>query len=242
MNPRRVKNGIAVIIPGGGSGVRMGSVLPKQFLALQRRPIIMRTIGCFSQRKDVVEIIVAVPALHVARMQKMLARYGLGRRVRIVVGGSDRQASVQRAFEALKSHASVVLIHDAVRPLVPQDVITCVAATARRWGAAVAAAKPRDTVLQEGKAGVITHVPDRTRLWNAQTPQGFQRPLFGRAIRRAAENGFRGTDDASLVLNFGHRVRVVESPSSNLKITSPEDLLLASSLLNRENRQKRVRL
>ncbi len=223
---------VGVIIPAGGAGRRMGGPVPKQFLRLRGRPVLLHTLRAFNAHPDVDEIVVAGPAAYLPRIRRMVARARLDKVRSVVEGGSDRQASVAHALSALQAACTVVLVHDAVRPLADPRLITAVIRAARRWGAAVAAAPVRDTMQWEGRKGFFTRTVDRTRLWAVQTPQGFRRPLLEEAHHRARRSGFVGTDEASLVLRIGRRVRIVPSSTRNLKITTPDDLLLARLLVD----------
>ncbi len=236
---QRLKH-IAVILPAGGRGARMGSAHPKQFLPLRRVPIIIRTIKVFAALPMVQEIVVPAPEEYRQRLESLLRRYRLHTLVRVVVGGNDRQASVASGLKALRSGAKVVLIHDAVRPLVDPDLIERVARQADRFGGAAAAIRARDTILWEGSRGRFTRSLDRARLWTVQTPQGFKRDLLQKAHQRAERAGFRGTDEASLLLRIGRPVKIVESSPQNIKITFPEDLRIAGLFLVSRKPRKRL--
>ncbi len=222
---------VGVIIPAGGTGRRMGAPLPKQFLPLRGRPILLHTLRTFDAHPEVDEIVIAGPAAHVPRIRRMIAGARLKKVRSVVVGGRHRQASVAHALAALESSSAIVLVHDAVRPLTDPALITAVIKAANTWGAAVAAAPVRDTVQWEGKKGFFTRTLDRNRLWAVQTPQGFRRTILEEAHRRAQESAFVGTDEASLVIRSGRRVRIVEASTRNFKITTPDDLILAARLL-----------
>jgi 2-C-methyl-D-erythritol 4-phosphate cytidylyltransferase len=229
---------VGVIIPAGGSGTRMGGPLLKQFLPLRGSPILLRTLRAFDGHPDIDEIVVAGPAGFLARIRGMVARGGFVRVTGVVEGGGNRQASVENALRALSPGITIVLVHDAVRPLVEPRVISQVIESAARWGAAAAAAPALDTVHWEGAPGFFTRTLARRRIWNVQTPQGFRRAILEEAHRRARRSGLTATDDASLILRLGRRVRIVESSPRNLKITSPDDLRTASALIGRQEARK----
>jgi len=218
---------IAVIIPAGGVGTRMGGKLPKQFLRLKNKSILLRSVQAFERIPAVRQIIVAVPAEHVARTHRLL-RNGRCRKVTAVVeGGRERQESVRRALDWIVGEPRLVLIHDAVRPLVPPRTIRDVIAAAERWGAAVVGVRVKDTIKTEGKAGFYATTLPRHLLWAVQTPQGFHTHLIVKAHRLAHRAGFCGTDDASLVERLRIPVRIVEGNWRNLKITTKDDLRIA---------------
>ena len=218
---------IAVIIPAGGSGTRMGGRTPKQFLRIGGSAILVRSVKAFDRIPDVKQIIVAVPVKYRKRTERILRDAGCRKVTAVVTGGRERQDSVRRALAGVAGAPTLILIHDAVRPLVSRTVILAVIDAAQRWGAAVAGIRVRDTVKCEGKRGFFTSTLPRRLLWAVQTPQGFRRELIERAHRAAHRAGYLGTDDASLVERLGTPVRIVEGSSRNIKITTRDDLAVA---------------
>jgi 2-C-methyl-D-erythritol 4-phosphate cytidylyltransferase len=164
---------------------------------------------------------------------EMQARFGVSA---IVPGGAVRQASVLAAIEATDPSAEIVLIHDAVRPLVQVELVEKVAARAAECGAAIAAVPAVATVKEVDAQGIIKNTPPRDRLWIAQTPQGFRRELALQAHRKAQEDGFVGTDDALLVERMGLPVAVVEDRPDNIKITTAQDLAVAEAILRQQRK------
>ena len=155
----------------------------------------------------------------------------------IVEGGANRQESVMKALEATDPEAPLVLIHDAVRPLLRVEVVEAVARRAAESGAAIAAVPALATIKEVDGRGLIRSTPPRDRLWMAQTPQGFRRELALEAHRGARSEGFVGTDDAILAERLGHPVSVVRDRPDNIKITNPEDLAVAEAILAWQRRQ-----
>jgi 2-C-methyl-D-erythritol 4-phosphate cytidylyltransferase len=221
-----------VVIPAGGSGVRFGSGTPKQYLKLKGTPVVLHTLRMFQEHPLIRAIVLVVRGEDEPRATSLIKRQHLTKVQAVVNGGEDRQASVLNGINALSPEIDVVLVHDAVRPLVEGRIIDEVIKTASAHGAAVAAGKVRDTILKEHTPFVLESTIPRDPLWAAQTPQGFSRELIVRAHRQATADGFHGTDEASLVLRLGIPVHVVESPNTNIKITTPSDLLLASAILS----------
>jgi len=220
----------AVVVPAAGTGERMGG-RRKVFLKLCRKPILYHTIERLSQAAGCAELI---PVLHpedradrtiTARLRK---RFGIKK---VAVGGATRQESVLAGLEAVSPHLNLVLIHDAVRPLVDSEVVRQVAEAARRFGAAIAAVPASETVKQVEPPGRILGTPPRAGLWLARTPQGFRKDLILRAHYAARDGGFCATDDAQLVERLGCEVRVVQDSYDNLKITTAEDLAIAEAIL-----------
>lgn len=221
----------AVIIPAAGFGTRMSLERPKQFVLLAGLPVLVRALRPFYQEKCFSRLVVAAPADRLAETRALLDQHGFGDgRVLVVAGGRRRQDSVKAALEALDREVEVVLVHDGARPLVSREVIRrCLAAVARD-GAAIVAVPVKDT-LKRGDAHVEATI-DRHLLWQAQTPQGARRELLERAYR---ENGDREvTDESSLLERAAIPVTLVPGSEVNLKITRPEDLLVAEKLLSPE--------
>lgn len=218
---------IAVIIPAGGVGKRMGGSLPKQFLRIDGEPILLRSVRAFEGIAAVSQIIVAVPAAHVRRTHTLLRDGGCRKVTAVVEGGRERQDSVRIALEWMTGKPTVVLVHDAVRPLVSRSAILQVVNAAERWGAAVVGVRMKDTIKTEGRKGFFAATLPRKFLWAVQTPQGFQTHLIVKAHRLAHKAGFMGTDDASLVERLRIPVRIVEGSPRNIKITTKDDLRIA---------------
>ena len=212
-----------VLIPAGGSGTRLGSRTPKQFMALGGGPILAATVAHFARHRGVEAIVVAAPAAHVERARRALR--GLGRRgaVTVVPGGQTRQESVWLALQAAPEGTDLVVVHDAVRPFITSGLIDAVVVAARRAGAAICALPVSDTVKRV-RGDEVEATVDRAGLWTVQTPQAFRAALLREAHEKAQRDGVVGTDDAALVERLGHPVKVVPGLAQNLKITTPEDL------------------
>lgn len=192
-------------------------------------------------------VVVVAPDRVEACQREVIAPARLGKVLSVVAGGARRQASVAAGLAALPAWADLVLVHDGVRPLVPVTVVEAVARAAAEQGAALAAVRPKDTVklddgsLQGGPALRVQATLDRSRLWLAQTPQGFRVALLREAHARAAAAGIEATDDAHLVEQLGYPVVLVPGSDRNLKVTTREDLVLAEALLEEEAAAERAR-
>jgi 2-C-methyl-D-erythritol 4-phosphate cytidylyltransferase len=213
---------IAVLVPAGGLGTRLGRRTPKQFLRLGAGTILAHTLRPFLRHPAVSAIIVAAPGEHLARTRRLVGRLG-SRRVEVVAGGATRQESVGNALRAAPADAGVILVHDAVRPFVDRRLIDAVAAAAAAHGAAICALPIAETVKRV-RGGVVESTLDRSELWAVQTPQGFRGTLLREAHDKARRDGIVGTDDAMLVERLGHRVHVVPGLADNVKITTAQDL------------------
>ena len=236
---------MAAIVLAAGSGSRFGPSpddVPKQFLDLGGDPVVVRSVRAILACEAIQTVVCAVPPAWKKHAEAMIEAAALGPRVRLLEGGPTRQESARLSLEALRHPAppdphptppDLVLLHDAVRPLVPPEVIQSSLDAAREHGAAVVAAPTVDTIAATN-AGFLGTVFDRSALVNIQTPQAFRYGLIREAHRRAADEGITGaSDDAALVLRLGHRVAVVPGPPTNIKITSPADLELARLLVAR---------
>ena len=235
---------ISVILPAAGLGTRMSPAqgpagsAPKQFLSLGGIPILVHTLRAFLVLPEVARIVVAVRATETARVQSLLEQYQLDpRRITVVEGGDTRQESVSRALAALPEQPDeIILVHDAVRPLISSDLIERTIEAVNRHGAAIAGLPATDTIKQVERTSYgarITATIPRECIVQAQTPQGFRGALLRRAFAEAEADGFFGTDEASVVERAGHEVAVVVGSLANVKITQPADLALAEFFLAR---------
>jgi len=220
---------IAVVIPAGGAGRRMGG-MAKPLLELSGRPLLQRCMEPFSGRRDVHSMVVALPADRAAGPPTWLRSDD---RVAIVVGGAERGDSVRNALAAVPAEADIVLVHDAARPLVTGAVIERCVVAAAGGRSAIAAVPVIDTIKEVDEGGRVTGTPDRRTLWAAQTPQAFPAAALREAHARAAGEGISATDDAALVARYGGQVVVVQGPPDNLKVTTPTDIAVAEALLAR---------
>jgi len=212
------------VIVAGGSGRRVGGPVRKQYLEIDGVPVLLRAVRPFLDHPRIHQTVVVLPADDVEAPPPWLA--GLG--VRIVAGGAERGDSVRNGLAALPDDVGLVLVHDGARPFVSRGVIDRVLKAAPLG--AIAAVPVTDTIKQVDEDGTIAGTPDRARLWQAQTPQGFPRAGLLRAYERAREDGVAATDDAALYERYVGPVRVVMGSYRNLKVTRPADLPVAEAL------------
>jgi len=224
---------VGVLIAAAGLGERAGPGGPKQFRLVAGVPLLLRSIRPFASHPAVTDIVVALAREHALRPPDWLA--GLtGDRLRVVEGGAVRSGSVRAALNALDRRCTIVLVHDAARPLVSRTTIDAVIAVAREGVGAVPAVALRDTVKRADGAELrVTETVDRGNLWRAQTPQGFPRAMLEEGFRRAGANLARFTDESALVEATGAIVRLVPDDETNLKVTTAADFRLAEALLDR---------
>ena len=219
------------IIAAAGTGTRMASDRPKQFLQLAGIPIIFHTLKPFEQCDSIQEVIVVLPAEESAAFLALAGKQGLRKLSRVVPGGTTRADSVKRGLLAIRSAtAGIVAVHDGVRPFVTVEEIDSVVAAAESDGAAILVAPATDTIKQVSGDSVVATL-ERRELRRALTPQCFRYDLLRKAFDQADVNDPTLTDESALVEKIGARVRIVEGSSRNIKITTPQDLLIAEALL-----------
>ncbi len=228
------------IIPAAGSGSRLGGQIPKQFLELAGAPILAHTISRFVDCDDIGAIAVSLPA---DKLDEFRARNRGARVIKpifYVPGGAERSDSILNALEAVAElQPEIVAVHDAVRPFVTPAQISAVIAKAKEVGAAILALPATDTI-KEVENGLIQRTIDRRRIWRAQTPQAFRYELLMQANKEARAANLPSaltTDDSLLVERLGVPVAVVEGSPNNIKITTPEDLLIAEKLFEQLNKE-----
>lgn len=222
------------VIAAGGIGSRFAadaSGAPKQFAVLSGKTILARTVELFEKNAYVDEIYIVIHPEFIDTCREITERNRYGKVCAIIPGGSDRQKSVFAGLSQIKNRGSLVVIHDAARPLTPQRVLNGCIYAACRYGAAVAAVPAKDAI-KTASDSFITGTPDRNLLYHAQTPQAFRFGLIYDAHSRAEADGFTARDDAELLERLGIPVRIVEGSFENIKITTPEDLRLAEYILN----------
>ena len=228
---------VFVILPAAGIGTRMASAgAPKQFLSLNGSPILLHSLRAFLAVPEVSTIYVAVRESEKPRIADLIAEYDLGARVTVVTGGDARQASVANALAALPStsDSDIVLVHDAVRPLIDPATITRTIQAIEKHGAAIVGTPAIDTIKQVERTSdgaLITSTIPRELIVHAQTPQGAKVPLMRRAFAEATADEFIGTDESSLLERAGIPVFVVPGSARNFKVTQPGDLEIAEFYL-----------
>jgi len=226
---------VFAILPAAGLGTRMAGPQPKQFLSLDGVPILIHSLRAFAAVQRVTAIYVAVRKTELERVEAEVAEYGFADRVHVVEGGDNRQESVVNALAAVPAEADdVVLVHDAVRPLIDTATIDRTIDAVAEYGAAIVGLPAVDTIKQVERTAhgaLITATIPREFIVLAQTPQGFRYGLLQKAMNEATADGFVGTDEASVVERAGLPVAVVHGSQVNLKITQPGDLELAEFFL-----------
>jgi 2-C-methyl-D-erythritol 4-phosphate cytidylyltransferase len=226
---------VKAIIAAGGRGERIGGILPKQFIEIKKKPVLAYTVEKFENCELIDEIILVVPEDYMSFCSYNIVDVGDFKKVKkILSGGKERQDSVYKGLLALSKDTDIVLIHDGVRPFISTEKIGKSIEMCKKEKAVILALPVNDTVKRVDEGYVVTTL-DRDKLWIAQTPQTFEYKLILGAYKKAMEDGFTGTDDSSLVERLGFKVRVLEGESKNIKITTPEDLVLAEKIIESYN-------
>ena len=220
---------VGVVIVAAGQGTRAGSEELKQFRWVAGKPMLLHSVQTFMARPDVHTVVVVLPKSHAADPPPWLFQCDIDRLL-VSTGGRERAESVANGLEDLPDEVAVTLVHDAARPLVPDDLIERVVAEARRGHGAVPGLPVVDTLKEVDDAGLVVRTVDRARLWRVQTPQGFPRELLDRAHAEARRQGIAATDDAALCERLGIPVRVVRGSERALKVTEPGDFARAEAL------------
>lgn len=220
-----------------------GAAAPKQFLELRGTPILVHTLRAFTELPSIEAVFVAVRKTEIPRLESLLEAYKVGGKIRVVEGGDTRQSSVANALKAIAGEPDdVVLVHDAVRPLIDAATILRTIEAVETYGAAIVALPAVDTIKQVERTAhgaIITATIPREYVVRAQTPQGFRLALLKRAFAEAETDGFLGTDEASIVERSGVQVAVVPGTIENLKITQQADLDLAEFFLSQRESASR---
>ena len=223
---------VNVVIVAAGKGTRLQSELPKPFLSVAGRPILVHTLRRFEPIEVVRRIVVVVAAEREALCRELLHTHGpWPQPIAVVHGGAERQDSVWNGLAALETHCEIVAIHDAARPFISVEAIQRSIEAAAETGSAVVATPVRDTIKRADAQHTIRETVSRHDLWLAQTPQTFQVGVIRAAHQWAQQRGIVGTDDATLVEQMGRPVRIVPGDALNFKITTPDDLALAQAVL-----------
>lgn len=215
----------AAIIVAGGSGSRMGR--PKQFLPLAGSTVVEWSLKCFTEMPEIESVVLVLGAEAFREHGARLA----GGKVVVVEAGPTRMGSVRNGFAALPEDVGVVAVHDGARSMITPEIVRATLAEAAASGAAVAAVPVKDTLKVAEKGGRrVEETPERARYWAAQTPQTYRRSVLKEALDRFAGDA-DATDESQLVERCGHRVALVESSYENFKITTPEDLTMATAII-----------
>lgn len=221
----------SVVIVSAGRGSRMKADINKQFLKLQNKEVIAHTIDKFYNNENIGEIIVVVREDEAEFFKiNIIEKYGY-KNIKIAFGGSERQDSVYNGLKMVDENCKIVLIHDGARPFVNNETIDSAIESAKENKCVIVGVPVKDTIKVIDENNNVCDTPDRSTLWSIQTPQVFDYSLIMKAHEKAREDNYYGTDDSMLMEYFGQKVKVVEGSYNNIKITTPEDLILGEYLV-----------
>ena len=230
-------SGAYAVIVAAGRGTRMGAQVNKVLLPLCGKPVLRHTAEAFCASDEIDGVCVVASKDEMDTVRGVLE--GLDKVIAVVAGGSTRQQSVCNGLKALPETARIVLVQDGARPLCTKELITECIASVEKYGSAVACARVTDTI-KTAQDGVILDTIDRESLRAVQTPQCFYLEELLAAYEKAEKDGLQVTDDASVMEHAGMKVRLVESKSSNIKLTTPDDMIVAEALLKERNKMERL--
>ena len=229
------------IIVSAGKGQRFMEGKKKQFYLLADKPILAHTLDQFETCPLVRSTLLVVSEEDMDyTLKEIVEKYKYRKIAQIVPGGKRRQDSVKNGMDALAKVVDIVMIHDGVRPFVTRAMIEDSIHSAERFGAVVVAMPVKDTIKMSNPDGTVLKTLDRESLWQTQTPQTFQAKVIREAYTKATEDDFVGTDDASLVERLGVKVHILPGSYTNIKITTPEDLILAHLFLKMKAQTKKA--
>lgn len=221
---------VSAIILAGGKGKRMGKDISKQFILVKDKPIIYYTIKKFSDCKLIDEIILVLPKDEIEYCKKeVLEKYSL-KVDKIIEGGKERQDSVYNGLKALKN-SDIVLIHDGARPFVSEKIILEGIENAKKYGAAAPGVMPKDTIKVKDELSFSKETLKRESLIAIQTPQVFKKDIIVKCHERVREDNISVTDDTMVVERYGYKVYLYDGDYTNIKVTTPEDLILCEYLV-----------
>jgi len=222
---------VDAIVAAGGRGKRMNSSVSKQFLKIKGHPILYYTLRTFENIKEIESIILVVGKDDIKKAQEEIVKHYRFKKVKIVPGGKERQDSIYNGLRKLSPQTDIVVIHDGVRPFVSKRLIKDSIQAARIFGAVGVAVPVKDTIKIVDKSNIIKSTPERHTLRAIQTPQTFKYDIIMKAYEKVFADGFYGTDDTVFVERLGIPVKIIEGAYENIKITTPEDILIAETFV-----------
>ncbi|HOP86329.1 MAG TPA: 2-C-methyl-D-erythritol 4-phosphate cytidylyltransferase [Syntrophorhabdaceae bacterium] len=224
---------IIAIVLAGGAGKRMGAPTNKQFLLLDNKPIIAHTLQVFEECKPVDGVYLVVNQKDLPVIQEeILEQYRFNKVIKLVIGGRLRQDSVKNGLDAIENPCDIVIIHDGARPFITPSFIEKGIYLMEMFDAIIPALPVKETIKVISKEGFVLKTLDRDSLWQVQTPQTFKYELIVKAYREGMAKKLYGYDDATFIESIGKKIKVIEGSPYNIKITTPEDLIMARGILS----------
>ena len=232
---------IAVIFAGGVGKRMVGSAMPKQFLKLLDKPVLIHTLQYFEECDDIDVIVISMVESHIDLTLKLIKKYSINKVKKVVPGGETGQLSIYNGLCAAKeistSDKDIVLIHDGVRPLITEDLIKKNIESVKKYGSAISCVHQKETTVLSFDENDILGTTDRANTWIARAPQSFYLNDILEAHNKCLENNITEMiDSCSMMLHFNKKLKIVETLSENIKITTPDDFFLAKAIIQaREN-------
>jgi 2-C-methyl-D-erythritol 4-phosphate cytidylyltransferase len=226
-------NNLRVVIAAAGTGSRMKSKINKQYMLLNSRPVLSYALDVFENYDAIDEVIIVAHPRDLEYCEReIVGRIGYRKVKKVIPGGEKRQDSVRAGLMELDKDTKYVAVHDGARPLLTSALLTRLLKGAEEWGAAIPGIYARDTLKMVDRDGFVSNTLDRSSVVSIQTPQVFRFDELYQAYKMAYEEGFVSTDDAALFEKYIGRVKVVSGDYQNIKITTPEDLIIAQSFVD----------
>lgn len=223
------------IIVAAGKGTRMNAGMNKLFMLINGKPLLAHTLQIFQSCKAIDSIIIVTGREEMQLCkEQILDTYGFDKVDKLVCGGRERQQSVRNGIIELDENCSIVVIHDGARPIVSDDIIERCMEGAELYGAVSAGMPVKETIKLVNEEDFVEYTPERERVWITQTPQAFKKDIIREAHEIADIKGIKGTDDAFLVERMGIKVKMIEGSYENIKVTTPEDLIIAETIMNKK--------
>ncbi|MEI8365836.1 MAG: 2-C-methyl-D-erythritol 4-phosphate cytidylyltransferase [Parachlamydiaceae bacterium] len=217
----------SAILLAGGIGSRMHTSSPKQFLSLGGKPIVRYSFDLFLEMPEIAEIVVVCDPAYRVFFESVTSN----KPIHFALPGTRRQDSLYHGLQAATLSHELICVHDAARPLIDREIVLRVLEAGERWGAATAGMPVKFTVKQSTPHNFVASTPDRSHLWEIQTPQVLRRDILEEGFCYAQQHGITVTDDVSLAELLGKEVKLVEGSYTNLKITTASDLIVAGHLI-----------
>jgi len=221
----------SAIIVAAGRGTRMNSEKNKQFLNIIHKPVLAYTLEAFEDCSAVNEIILVTRQEDILLCKEIIDDFELTKISKIVTGGKERQDSVYKGLKEVNEATTIVAVHDGARPLIHPEDIEATIQAASKYGSAAVGVPVKDTIKLVDNENNIVNTLDRSKLWAVQTPQTFRIEILKKAYDHAMENHIEATDDCMLVEQMGYKIKMIEGSYENIKITTPEDILLAEAII-----------
>lgn len=236
-SPYRSRKTVA-IIAAGGIGSRFGGKTNKQFVTLCGKPVLVWSLAAFEECPLIDEIIPVVHEHELSATASLIEDYALSKVLKIVPGGKERYDSVMNGLIAAGDKTDIAVIHDGARPLITSTLITQIINGLDNYDGSIAAVPVKDTIKTsqpEHEHSIVDKTLDRSRLWSVQTPQVFGYATIYNALKKAQQDHITGTDDASYIEHYGGQIHIIPGSYLNIKITTPEDIIIAEALLSSQS-------